>query len=481
MIINAEYDKKIQKWLEENRQTIIDKWMDLIRIPSVRGEAAPDAPFGAECARAVAKANEYYAQAGFETHHYPDRGYALASYGEGEKTVGLFAHCDVVPVGDGWMYTQPFAPKIIEGTMVGRGTSDDKAGVMASWAVLSMLKECDIPIQGKILAFSGSNEESGMGDITAFVKHERIPELSLSPDGTFPCSVGEKGILRMWTECQTPMVAIEDFRGGDAFNVVLDKAEVVLSANEALEKELKALLQDNTAVTMTLEETGKICLKAQGAARHAGNPKGGVNATLLAAQVLEQCRTLPETDRKAMATLSKFLGDFDGEGMGIAVVDPDFGPLTSANGMVAVEDGKLRVSLDIRYGVVVDHEEIEKDLARIWEAEGWKIVYMFNRKGFNAPKDSPVPEIVVGVCKEVAGKDLKPFRMAGGTYCRYLPNAFPVGVAISGEDGVTAKLTFPAGHGGAHQRDESLLIDNFFRGIRILAHTVIACDEALHK
>ena len=479
MIINAEYDKKIQKWLEENRQTIIDKWMDLIRIPSVRGEAAPDAPFGAECARAVAKANEYYAQAGFETHHYPDRGYALASYGEGEKTVGLFAHCDVVPVGDGWMYTQPFAPKIIEGTMVGRGTSDDKAGVMASWAVLSMLKECDIPIQGKILAFSGSNEESGMGDITAFVKHERIPELSLSPDGTFPCSVGEKGILRMWTECQTPMVAIEDFRGGDAFNVVLDKAEVVLSANEALEKELKALLQDNTAVTMTLEETGKICLKAQGAARHAGNPKGGVNATLLAAQVLEQCRTLPETDRKAMATLSKFLGDFDGEGMGIAVVDPDFGPLTSANGMVAVEDGKLRVSLDIRYGVVVDHEEIEKDLARIWEAEGWKIVYMFNRKGFNAPKDSPVPEIVVGVCKEVAGKDLKPFRMAGGTYCRYLPNAFPVGVAISGEDGVTAKLTFPAGHGGAHQRDEAADIEGFFLGVRVLLQCVLAVDGLL--
>ena len=50
---NQEYDKKICAWLVANRATILDNWMTMIRIPSVRGEAAPKAPFGIECAKAV--------------------------------------------------------------------------------------------------------------------------------------------------------------------------------------------------------------------------------------------------------------------------------------------------------------------------------------------------------------------------------------------------------------------------------------------
>ena len=43
--------------------------------------------------------------------------------------------------------------------------------------------------------------------------------------------------------CKTPMVDILDFRGGDAFNVVLDKAKVTLAPNAKLEAELKALIE----------------------------------------------------------------------------------------------------------------------------------------------------------------------------------------------------------------------------------------------
>ena len=43
-MINKELDQKIIAWIETHRPTIMEQWMDLIRIPSVQGPAAPKAP-----------------------------------------------------------------------------------------------------------------------------------------------------------------------------------------------------------------------------------------------------------------------------------------------------------------------------------------------------------------------------------------------------------------------------------------------------
>ena len=42
-------------------------------------------------------------------------------------------------------------------------------------------------------------------------------------------------------------------------------------------------------------------------------------------------------------------------------------------------------------------------------------------------------------------------------------------------------LTFPEGHGGVHQPDESLEIEGFFTALRAIAHTVLQCDELLQN
>ena len=68
------------------------------------------------------------------------------------------------------------------------------------------------------------------------------------------------------------------------------------------------------------------------------------------------------------------------------------------------------------------------------------------------------------------------YRMPGGTYGRYVKNAFPVGTCITLTE---PTLPMPAGHGSAHQRDESISIEGFFLGVRALAHGVLACDRIL--
>ena len=130
-MIDKSLDQRIVAWVEENRQWILDNWMALARIPSVHGEAAEDAPYGVECARALAAAAKLFEDSGFDTRLEKSRGYALAQFGEGEKCIGIFGHSDVVPAGDGWAFTQPFEPVIQNGTLIGRGVCDNKNGVIS--------------------------------------------------------------------------------------------------------------------------------------------------------------------------------------------------------------------------------------------------------------------------------------------------------------------------------------------------------------
>ncbi len=155
--------------------------MDLCRIPSVQGTAEPGAPFGKACAEALAASAKLYETYGFDTRLKKENGYAIASFGEGAKTIGIFAHSDVVPVGDDWTVTQPFEPLLKDGILYGRDSGDNKSGIMEALITLRVIRDLKIPFQSRLWAVTGSNEESGMEDMHAFAKKEPMPELSVSP------------------------------------------------------------------------------------------------------------------------------------------------------------------------------------------------------------------------------------------------------------------------------------------------------------
>ena len=131
-MVNQALDAQFSTWLEQNRQRILEDWMALVRIPSVQSVPAPDAPYGIPCAQALAKAAELFAARGMDVRVNKAGGYALASCGDGEKTIGLFGHSDVVPAGDGWQFTQPFEPVIQNGMLIGRGAYDNKSELKSS-------------------------------------------------------------------------------------------------------------------------------------------------------------------------------------------------------------------------------------------------------------------------------------------------------------------------------------------------------------
>lgn len=479
-MICKEYDQKIRSWIDENRERMIDMWLDLIRIPSVRSEPVPGAPFGENCAQALKKATEYGKEMGLITHLEADRGYSLIAYGEGEKTIGIFGHSDVVPAGEGWLYTQPFDPIIRDGVVFGRGCGDNKSGVMAALFATQIIKECQLPVKSRIQVFVGSNEESGMGDMEAFVANEAMPDLSLVPDSSYPCSLGEKSHLKQWNRCKTPLVDILNFRGDGAFNIVLDRAEVTLKHTPERMSELHDKVRNNEAFQLEQTAEGDILLTAKGASKHSAYLEGSVNAMILACKVLAECETICETDRAQMQTLVRLMDGYYGEGMGIAFEEPGFGKLTCANGMVKVEDRKLCVSVDIRYGTGLPGEKLEAQLDKAWSAAGWELTYRDNHNGMKVDPNSPIPELLTELTCEITGEQYKPYWMAGGTYSRHLKNTYTVGSRVTDPDSKAVVPQLPAGHGGAHQRDEYCPVDNWILGVRLLTHCILACDQEIN-
>ena len=73
----------------------------LVAVPSVKGEAAPGAPFGTETRRALDGAVALCREYGFETAIYGGA-IATADYNAKPAALDILGHLDVVAPGDGW-------------------------------------------------------------------------------------------------------------------------------------------------------------------------------------------------------------------------------------------------------------------------------------------------------------------------------------------------------------------------------------------
>lgn len=479
-MINKQYDSLITKWINKNRSEILSRWMELIKIPSIKSESEENAPFGVECALALKKSASFFSQDGFKTSVYEKEGYALAEYGNGEKSIGLFCHSDVVPVGEDWIFTKPFEPIIKDGSLIGRGAEDNKSGIIASMCVYKFLKDNNIPLKSTIQTFIGSDEECGMQDMEEYLKGHKIPDVSIVPDADFPCSVGEKGIYHIWIEQNNAFESVINFFGGEAFNIVLDKVQIEIKYCEKLFNELFTKTTADSRFTLVKSED-RIILGAKGIAKHASIPEDSLNAALIVCELLCGCEHFSDNDKSILSSASVFLGDYYGAGFNCEHDDINFGKLTCVNGMVKTENGKLSLSFDIRYGDTLDPFELVDKSTSAAQKQNFNVTFASNSPGFSIDKDSKIPDALEDVFCEVTGDKLERVLMSGGTYARKLKNAFSIGTFYITKDRENSVLSMPEGHGGPHQCDERIDIEGFFMALRVLIHYILCCDEIINS
>ncbi|NLO12651.1 MAG: M20 family metallopeptidase, partial [Clostridiales bacterium] len=118
--------------LDQYREALTGTLREWVRIPSLKADAVPGAPFGPELARMLDTALASCRALGFETRNVDGYvGEAWMGEGSDEDALAILAHVDVVPVGDGWT-REPFGGAVEGSTMYGRGTSDDKGPLAAA-------------------------------------------------------------------------------------------------------------------------------------------------------------------------------------------------------------------------------------------------------------------------------------------------------------------------------------------------------------
>ncbi|HIE84151.1 MAG TPA: dipeptidase [Dehalococcoidia bacterium] len=117
-----------------------------------------------------------------EVEHGPDAIYAeFNDFKEDDPTVLLYAHYDVQPVGDisEWTF-DPFDSTIEHGRIFGRGSSDDKSGIITHLGALQLLLSNTEALPCRIKILIEGEEELGSPHISEFL--ERHTEL-LRADG----------------------------------------------------------------------------------------------------------------------------------------------------------------------------------------------------------------------------------------------------------------------------------------------------------
>ena len=130
--------EKVFSIIDASRDEMIATLSRWIKIPSVQGDALEGMPFGENNQKMLEEAQRTAGGMGFDTRNVDN--YLLeVNYGEGERTLGILGHMDVVPEGEGWSHA-PYGAEIEDGRMYGRGTSDDKGPMVSALYALKAVR-----------------------------------------------------------------------------------------------------------------------------------------------------------------------------------------------------------------------------------------------------------------------------------------------------------------------------------------------------
>jgi succinyl-diaminopimelate desuccinylase len=448
---------RIQNWLRAHEAELLQETREIIRIPSVEGEPAPNAPFGQPCRDALDRVLHLASGWGMRTKDL--EGFiGYAETGQGERLILVLGHLDVVPVGAGWHY-EPFGAEIADDYLYGRGTTDDKGPAMAALFAVRAITECFPELNARIRVAFGCNEESGFKCVQRYVKTEEAPTFGVAPDAMWPLCQAEKGISNITLRATVPNgeFSLVRLEGGQRPNIVMDRCEAEVHVAPSIRETVNARLADKWDRNIDVAWDNEVLkITAIGKAAHGATPfEGDSAASRLFRFLVEIC---PTEAAGWFATLLDMCQN-NGAGLGIAGVDEVSRDLTSNIGIAGLDDGHLKLLFNVRYPVTWKGSDLRAKLDKQINdlGKGWEVVGFTDSPSLYFPLDHPLVKTICEVVKEETGDDSKPGVMGGGTYARAVPNTVAIGTSWSGD-------------GKAHETDERIKIDSLYRASRIYAN-----------
>lgn len=429
----------IKDFVNKNKSDMINNLIELVNIPTLRGEPAIDAPFGVDVNRGLHYVLDLAQTLGIDVKNYD--GYAgEINLGTGDYIIGILCHVDVVPVGDGWN-TDPFDAQIIDNKIYGRGSMDDKSPIISCLYALSYLKENNlVPDDITYRMIIGTNEEEDWLCIKHYTEVvDRLPDISIVPDANFPAIFCEKGCLDFNLYYKVPTISNDKMKinlleGGIARNIVTEKAQCVIETfTDENDQVLSSL---NTLDGVSSTQNGNLwTIKTLGKSCHAMSPEKGKNATAILMDALGKLgEAFPIKD--FVEIYNNHIGfTYNGEHFNCAFEDQVSGKLTFNVGQILLADNLISLISNIRYPASCDKEKVFEAVQSQAKALNFEYEQTDHMDSICIdPNSELITKLMSAYVKETGDTINKPFSIGGATYARTIPNAVAFGPLFPWEE-----------------------------------------------
>lgn len=389
--------------LELKYKDVIKDLEGWVKINSVEGESAQDAPFGKAVKDALVYGLELGKRMGFEVINY-DNYVGEIVWGDGEE-IGIIGHADIVPAGDGWE-TDPFTLTLKDGKLFGRGTTDDKGPTLCALYAMKQLKDEGFVPKKKIRFILGCNEETDWGDVAHFNKVSKFPKYGFSPDGDFPVVFAEKGpnelIFRYDLGKDT---TVKKFVGGTVVNAVCGKCTFVAKIDEELIKKHGLVLENGEIVSI-------------GKTAHGSMPEKGKNAILPALGYLADVG-------ENVQPLIDYLFD---DKLGVQKVRSVAGNVTMSPDLVSLDGTAIVLNVDFR----VPAEHTLEEMLGFIDRMGIPYTAIKKRDPLYVPKDDKFVQTLINAYNKATGENKEPVSQCGGTFASVFEKGCAFGPEFDG-------------------------------------------------
>jgi len=440
---------------------LVNDVREIVSIPSLSDVSTitENAPFGKELRKALDWFLDKGAKEGFATADFD--GYAgYVSWGEGETSMGMLGHLDIVPIGVGWS-KDPFGGIIENGVIYGRGTGDDKGPTVAAFYAMKLLKDAGFTPKKKIYLIAGCDEESGMACMKHYKKVGPIPDFGFVPDASFPVIYGEKGIMNILIEGNAASV-IQSLKAGERPNIVIGEAEVTV-LGKAMEKEFEFYLATHDVKGKLRSDETTTTYHFDGVFSHGSTPQEGINAAWHALNFIGASYNDELSKR-----LAGLLSDYRGKHLNIKKRGGHMGDLTMNLGIVNIGENHVSLKLDIRYPQECDGVTIFETVKTAFKNAGLDLTLTLTENKaplFVDPKSELVSTLDKIYRKHTGDNETPLLTMGGGTYARTLPNFVAFGAEFPTRPWIE-------GVGDAHQKDEGVEIEALILATAIYAEAI---------
>ena len=437
------------------KDEVVKEIQNAIRVKSVKEAPLPGMPFGEGPAKALAHFMDLAKKLGFKAENFNN--YAMhIDMGEGEETLGILAHVDVVPEGDNWTYP-PYSGTIADGKIFGRGTLDDKGPAIISLFAMKAIADSGVKLNKKIRMILGADEESGSACLKYYFGELKMPypDIAFTPDSSFPVTYAEKGSVRVKIKKKFNTLQDEVIKGGNAFNSVPNEAHGVIPVDMLGEVRNKNKVE-------FVREGNIYKIFSAGIPAHGAYPSKGYNAVSALFEVLKNIEVKNEELKGLVTFFDKFVKmETDGKSFGVKCTDGETGELTLNLGKMCLKNNELEICLDMRVPVKIDLDKIEETIKKNTEDYGYEFELYSKTKPLYVPKDSFLVSTLMNIYKELTGdNNAQPVAIGGGTYAKHAKNAVAFGALL------------PDQEDRMHQRDEYLEISKIDKLLQIYVEAI---------